>query len=417
MSPGPHLELLMPGTLSPRMLIVLLGALVAIGPLSIDMYLSSLPAISVDLATTPDAAHLTVSAFLLGFCIGMLVYGPLSDQVGRRVLILLGLGLYTVASIGCLAAEDIHALVALRFLQALGGGAAAVLGRTIVRDVFAAEDAARVLSLMQAVTMLAPLFAPVLGGHVAAWLGWRPLFGVLALFGIGCLAIVAAKLPETLPRAERSQGGIARAVGSYAAVLSHRRSLALIIGGGSAFAGMFVYITASPFVYVEHFGVRPEHYGYLFGLNILGILAMTLLNARLVRRYRVETVLALEALAAALAGAALACVTVAGVGGLGAIVALLLVYVGVTGPIGANCIGLLLGLHRADAGTASAAFGTTQFGLGAIASACVGFIDGPQSLGLLVGACGGACLMGIALACVHWRRRDAGCCGGIRAPL
>ena len=128
----------MPGTLSPRMLIVFLGALVAIGPLSIDMYLSSLPAISVDLATTPDAAHLTVSAFLLGFCIGMLVYGPLSDQVGRRVLILLGLGLYTVASIGCLAAEDIHALVALRFLQAFGGGAAAVLARTIVRDVFAA---------------------------------------------------------------------------------------------------------------------------------------------------------------------------------------------------------------------------------------------------------------------------------------
>ena len=155
----------MPGTLSPRMLIVFLGALVAIGPLSIDMYLPSLPAISVDLAATPDATHLTVSAFLLGFCIGMLVYGPLSDQVGRRVLILLGLGLYTVASIGCLAAEDIHALVALRFLQALGGGAAAVLGRTIVRDVFAAEDAARVLSLMQAVTMLAPLFAPVLGGR------------------------------------------------------------------------------------------------------------------------------------------------------------------------------------------------------------------------------------------------------------
>ena len=170
---------------------------------------------------------------------------------------------------------------------------------------------------------------------------------------------------------------------------------------------MFAYITASPFVYIEHFGVRPSHYGYLFGLNILGILATTLLNARLVRRYRVETVLVLEALAAAFAGAALAYVTVAGVGGLGAIVALLLVYVGVTGPIGANCIGLLLGLHRADAGTASAAFGTSQFGLGAVASACVGFIEGPQGLGLMVGACGSVCLLSIAVACVRWHRRDA----------
>ena len=135
-----------------------------------------------------------------------------------------------------------------------------------------------------------------------------------------------------------------------------------------------------------------------------------MLNARLVRRYRVETVLAVEAVAAALAGAGLACVTVAGVGGLGAIVTLLFVYVGVTGPTGANCIGLLLGLHRANAETASAALGTRQFGLGTIASTCVGFLEGPQSLGLLVGACGSACLLSIALACVHWRVSDAPSC-------
>ena len=383
-----------------RSLIVFLGALVAIGPLSIDMYLPSLPEISADLATTPDTTHLTVSTFLLGFCLGMLVYGPLSDQLGRRPLVLTGLAVFTLASAGCLLVNDVHALVGLRFVQALGGGAAAVLGRAVVRDVFAPSEAARTLSLMQAVTMLAPLFAPIVGGYVAEWFSWRAVFAVLTVYGGLCLALVALKLPESLAEADRSSGGLASAMRSYRTVLSDRHSLALVMAGAWAFAGMFAYITASPFVYIEHFGVQPRHYGYLFGLNILGILSMALLNARLVQRLPAERVLLSGAAVACIAGVSLTAVTLLQVGGLPAVVTALFFYVGVTGLIGANCIALLLARHRKQAGTATAAFGVTQFGLGALVSACVGLVQGPESLGVLVGACGSLSIASAVVACV-----------------
>lgn len=389
--------------ISSRWLIVFLGALVAVGPLSIDMYLPSLPAISADLATTPDATHLTVSTFLLGFCIGMLVYGPLSDQIGRRPVLLVGLGLYAVASVACVFADNVDALVWLRFIQALGGGAAAVLARTIVRDRFEVSEAARVLSFMQVVTMLAPLLAPLLGGYLAAWFGWRSIFWLLAGFGVLALLLVATSLKETLPVSQRVKGGLKGALNGYRTVLAHRQSVLLIAGGAAAFAGMFAYITASPFVYIEHFGVQPEHYGYLFGLNICGIVIMALLNARLVRLFSVERVLMACVSVAAVAGIALAMVTVMEIGGLEAIVGLLFFYVGVTGAIGANCVGLLMGFHRNNAGSATAAFGVTQFGLGALASAAVGLLSGPQSLGVMVGVCAAGCAVCIALACLVGR--------------
>lgn len=393
-------EVFVTATSNPKLLIVYLGALVAIGPMSIDMYLPSLPAISQDLATTPDRTHLTVSAFLLGFCLGMFVYGPLSDQVGRRPLILTGLFIYGLASAACVLVDDIHALIAIRFVQALGGGAAAVLGRTVVRDLFPVSEAARVLSLMQVVTMLAPLVAPIAGGYVADWLGWRAIFAVLACFGVVSLALVYTRLPESLAADARTQSGLRSALRGYGSVISNGRSRALLLGGAAAFAGMFVYLTASPFVYIDHFGVRAEHYGYLFGLNIVAIVAVSLLNAKLVRRFPVRSVLLAGAVVVGLAGAALAYVTVQNVGGLVAIVVLLIFYIGVTGSIGANCIGLLMAAHPSNAGAATAAFGVAQFGLGAIASACVGFIDGPPSLGILIGLCGLVSVVSIAIA---WR--------------
>lgn len=374
--------------LSPRAFVVFLGALVAVGPMSIDMYLPSLPAISADLATTPDTTHLTISTFLLGFCLGMLVYGPLSDQVGRRPVLLGGLSLYLLASIGCTLATDVHWLAALRFLQALGGGAAAVLARAVVRDHFDAGQSARVLSLMQAVTMLAPLAAPVLGGYLAGWLGWRAVFAVLVLYGLLCLTLVSWKLPESLPPERRMKAGIREVFTAYGRVLEDRRSRSLILGGGIAFAGMFAYITATPFIYIQHFGIAPQHYGYLFGLNIVGILCMALLNARLVRSGKVEAVLRSGAVVLACAGVALAVVTSLDVGGLAAVVALLFGYVSMMGLIGANSISLLMARHERRAGAATAAFGVAQFGLGALASSVVGLLPGPQGLGLMVGLCG-----------------------------
>lgn len=386
-------------TAHPKRLILLLAALVAFGPLSIDMYLPSLPLIARDLGAPEARVQLTIGVFLAGLCLGMLAYGPLSDRFGRRRLLLGGIALYLAASLGCALAGEVEHLLAWRLLQALGGAAASVLARAIVRDLFPVGDAARVLSLMHLVTMFATLVAPLLGGYLMLLAGWRSLFLMLMAFAGLCLAAVALKIPETHPPQARSHS-LAAAFIAYGHLALRPRALGYILCMGSCFAGMFAFITASPFVYIGHFGVSPQGYGWLFGLNIAGIIVATAANARLVGRLGPRRLLFLGALVAATAGSALALLVTLGLGGLPAIVVCVVLYVSVTGMLGANCLASLLAEFPQRAGAAAGLAVATQFGLGTAASALVGsFYDGtPLPMALVMGGCGAGCLVAATFA-------------------
>lgn len=383
----------------PRKLIVLLAALQAFGPLSIDMYLPGLPRIAADLASSESSIQLTITAFLVGLFVGMLFYGPLSDKYGRRPLLLGGISLYLLASLGCILAYDANQLVVLRFVQALGGAAASVLGRAVVRDVFPVNEAARVLSLMHLITMIATLIAPLLGGYLLLIFGWRALFVALMLFAGTVLVVTALKVPET-NIGESRDASIAGVFAAYFRILRHPLALGYILCMSFSFAGMFAYITASPFVYINYFGVQPQHYAWLFSLNIGGIILLVTINARTVRRSGPRRMLMVGAGIAATSGIALLITGSLGIGGLAAIVAGLFGYVGVTGVLGANCMANLLQHYPKQAGAAAGLAVATQFGLGALASSLVSALhDGtPLPMTLVVGLAGLLSASALAMA-------------------
>lgn len=379
----------MPQVSNPNRLIVLLAALVAFGPLSIDMYLPSLPLIASDLQASQADIQLTISAFLVGLFFGMLFYGPLSDKFGRRKLLLGGITLYLVASIGCFLATSAETLILARFLQALGAAAASVLARAIVRDLFPINEAARVLSLMHLVTMIATLIAPLIGGYLILIAGWRSLFLVLFVFAALVLLFTSWKIPETHHGASRgtSLGAVFKA---YLQILLQPVAVGYILCMSLTFAGMFAFITASPFVYIEYFGVSPQTYAWLFSLNIGGIILLVSLNARYVGHFGTQRLLVAGAGLAATSGLLLLFAGLTDIGGLTLVVLALLGFVSVTGVLGANCMASLLASFPDRAGAAAGIAIAAQFGLGALASFLVSSLhDGtPFTMALLVGLTG-----------------------------
>ncbi|GAA0691277.1 Bcr/CflA family multidrug efflux MFS transporter [Marinobacterium maritimum] len=387
---------------NPQRLIVLLAALVAFGPLSIDMYLPSLPLIAEDLQAPESSIQLTISAFLVGLFIGMLFYGPLSDKFGRRGLLLGGIGLYLIASIGCILANSAEWLIAARFVQALGGAAASVLARAIVRDLFPLNEAARVLSLMHLVTMIATLIAPLLGGYLILISGWRSLFMVLFAFAAIMLLFSAWKIPET-HHGDSRKASILAVFKAYLHIGVQPVALGYILCMALSFAGMFAYITASPFVYIDYFGVAPQHFAWLFSLNIGGIIVLVSLNARYVGKLGTQKLLIAGAALAAISGLVLILAGVSGLGGLPLIVAGLLGYVSVTGVMGANCMASLLSRYPEQAGAAAGLAVACQFGLGALASSVTSALhDGsPLPMTLIIGLTGVGSLLALSLTRSH----------------
>lgn len=388
---------------NPHRLIVLLAALVAFAPLSIDTYLPSLPTIAQDLAADPTLVQLTIGVFLAGLCLGMLFHGPSADRYGRRPVLLLGMLLYLGATIGCLMAGNIEQLIAWRFLQGVGGAAAAVLARTIVRDLFALNEAARILSLMHLVTMLATLVAPLAGSFLMLLHGWRTIFAGLFCFAATCLVASLWCIPETHP-ADKRAGSLGAALGGYWHIARNTQALAFILCMGLSFGGMFAFITASPYVYIEYFGVSPHGYGWLFALNIVGVIVVTLLNARLVGRLGPMAMLGVGAAIILVAGLGLGILGALGSFGLAAIVVLVVLYVSVSGLMGANCVASLLKLFPGNAGAAAGLAVSTQFAMGAAFSALVGALaDGsPRPMCLVIAGAG----LGAAVCYLWLRARD-----------
>ncbi|GAA4504228.1 Bcr/CflA family multidrug efflux MFS transporter [Pseudaeromonas paramecii] len=378
-------------------LFILLGALAGLTPLAIDMYLPAIPTIAHELGAGVEGVQLTVSLFLGGFALGQLVYGPLADSLGRRPVILFGLALFSLSSLGCVFVTDLSQLLVLRFLQATGGAAGAVVVNALLRDLFSGEDLVRAMSLVILTMTLAPLVAPMLGSFLLG-LGWHVIFGLLALLGAALCYMLYRLVPETLPPERRRPLRPAVVLGGFAGVLRHRVAMGHLLPGILASAGMFAFISGSPYVYIGFFGLSPLEYGMLFALNVGLMMLLTFLNTRLIRRWGQERMLRIGLFGVALAAVLLLVVGLTGLGGLVGLVIPVVLYVGQLGFIGANSMSLAMNHFGSSAGTASALAGTLRFGCGALAGWGVNLLPASSPLPMAGGmALCGFCALGLHL--------------------
>ncbi len=379
--------------------IILMGALTAIAPLSIDMYLPAFPAIASDLNAV-GRVELTLAAFFIGVALGQLFYGPFSDRFGRKPPLYVGLLLFIVASAGAALSESVETLVAWRFLQGLGGCAGMVIARAIVRDRCQPQEAARAFSLLMLVMGLAPILAPVLGSMLLQVASWRALFVILALFSLLCLCFVWRALQESHDTRHAVPLQWGKVLRAYGGLLRHRPFMAYTLASGLAFSGMFAYIAGSPFVVMQLHALSPQQYGWMFGVNAFGLIAASQINMLLLRHYAMTTLLTAGLLATATAGIFLASITALGVETLPMLLAGFFVFAASMGFIAPNAGAAALADQGAQAGTASALMGALQFALATLAGSSMSlWHDGTAlPLGVMMGLWGvSACLLPLLL--------------------
>lgn len=362
-------------------LVLIIGALSAFGPLSIDMYLPGLPALARDLGGTDWQAQLTLTACLLGLALGQVLVGPLSDAVGRRRPLLAGLAAYAAASLVCALVPSMPLLVLLRFVQGLAGSAGIVLARAVVRDLYSGDDLARFFALTMMVSGLAPILAPVIGGQLLRVTPWQGVFVVLALLGLALLASAGLGLDESLPPERRRGGGLGATLAAFRQLLGDRAFMTYALSSGLAFAAMFAYIAGSPFVLEHIYGVSPQTFSLIFAANALGIVAVSQIGARLVGRVSQQRLLALG-LGLSLAGGLLL-VAAAALGlALPGIALGFFLAVASIGLIAPNSTALALSEHPQIAGSASAFIGVLQYVVGAAITPLVGLLGTSTALPL-----------------------------------
>ena len=267
-----------------RLLILILGCLAAMGPMSIDLYLPAFPLLEREFGANAATVSNTMAGYFVGISLGQMIYGPVSDSYGRKGPLLFGLSLYTVGSVLCALSTSINYLVAARVLQALGGCAGMVICRAVVRDLFPPNQMARVFSALLLVMGIAPILAPSVGAQIVEWQGWRPLFCTMGIFGLVCIAGTLWKIPATQP----GSGSSLSVVGSfqtYANLLTHRGFLSYSVSCTFVRVGLFAYITGSPFLFQSFFHMSPKVFGLVFGVNAAGFVLASQINSRLVERY------------------------------------------------------------------------------------------------------------------------------------
>lgn len=380
----------------PLPLLLTLAALTAFGPMSIDLYLPSLPFLEKDLAAAAGSAQFTLAAFVIGLALGQALYGPLVDHYGRKRPLYVGTALYVLASVGCALAPNMESLVALRFVQALGSCAGVVVARAMVRDLFDAQTSARVFSMLMLVMGLAPILAPMLGGQLQLWFGWRANFWVLVLFGLACL-LASLTLPETrAPQPKGTPLGLARALASYRALLVDRRYMGFALTIAVCFGGLFAYISGSPFVLIELYEVAPEHFGWVFGGNALGMVIATQINRRLLQSYSSEALLRAGLIATALLGLLLLAATLLDLGLAGLLPPLFLVVASL-GFVMPNAAAAAMAACRGElAGSGSALMGTLQFAVATAAGVLLGLLQASSAVPLAA-VMAGCCLLALLL--------------------
>jgi DHA1 family bicyclomycin/chloramphenicol resistance-like MFS transporter len=366
-----------------------MGALTAIGPLSIDMYLPAFPAISSELSAT-GKIEFTLAAFFIGVALGQLFYGPISDSFGRKPPLIIGLTLFTVASIAASLSNSIEALILWRFLQGLGGCSGMVIARAVVRDRCEPQEVARVFSLLILVMGLAPILAPMMGSFLLQFAGWRALFALLTGFGVLLLLFIGIFLRESLNKTQAHPLQLTRVLSAYAGLFRHRAFMVYTLCGGFAFSGMFAYIAGSPFVMMQLHGLTPQEYGWMFGANALGLIAISQLNMVLLRHFSMTTLLRAGIIMLAISGLFLMATTLLKIDHLPLLLIGFFAFLCSLGLILPNAGAAVLADQGQQAGTASALMGALQFALATLAGASMSLWHDGSSLplGMIMGACG-----------------------------
>ncbi|GAB1693060.1 multidrug effflux MFS transporter [Krasilnikovia sp. M28-CT-15] len=355
------------------LLVVMLGLTTAIGPLSLDMYLPAFPAIAADFGVPDAQVQLSLTTCLIGLALGQLVGGPLSDRWGRRRPVVFSVTAYAVISLLCALAPAAPMLVALRLLQGLAGGFGVVVARAVVRDLYSGVAAAKFFSQLTLIFGVAPIAAPALGSAVLRVTAWPGIFVALGAIAALLALLVAARLPETLPPAQRAQGGLGETARVARRLLTDRGYLAFALGQGCAFAAMFAYISGSSFVFQDGYGISPTAFSLLFGLNAAGLIGLSQANRRLLDRFTPTRLLtgALVTQTVAAAGVLAA----AALGSLAGLAAALFVVVASIGMVMPNGTALALDRYPQRAGTAAALLGGIQSVVAAVAAPLAGLGD------------------------------------------
>lgn len=344
--------------------ILILSALMAFTSLSTDIYLPAMPRMSADLRGN---AELTITGFLIGFAIAQLIWGPISDHLGRRIPLFIGMALFVIGSAGCAMADTITDIVFWRVFQALGACTGPMLARAMIRDLFSRTRAAQMLSTLVIIMAIAPIAGPLMGGQLIKFASWHAIFWLLVVVGVLMFASLWW-LPETLKEEKRVNASVKGAFKNYASLLRNPKFMQYTLSLTSYYVAAYAFITGSPFVYIRYYGVAPAHYGWLFALNVLGVMGMSVVNRRLVSRYPLEQLLRYAtALAAAAAVAMAACVWLHA-GGLALMVGLIFLFFAMNGIIAATSTAAALDAVPGSAGSASALIGSLQYGSGIVSS-------------------------------------------------
>ena len=344
--------------------VIILSALMAVTSLSTDIYLPAMPIMAKELH---GDAELTITGFLIGFCIAQLIWGPLSDHLGRRKPLFIGMTLFVIGSVGCAFSTDITQIVFWRVFQALGACTGPMLARAMIRDLFSRTRAAQMLSTLMIIMAVAPIAGPLLGGQLIKFTSWHAIFWLLVVIG-ALMFISLFWLPETLPEDKRVKASLPQAFRHYQTLLGNKKYMRFTLCLMFYYVAAYAFITGSPFVYISYFGVEPQYYGWLFALNIVGLVGMSVVNRRLVQRYSLEILLKVATLVAATAALLLALAAKLEIGGLILIVASVFVFFSMNGIIAATSTAGALDAVPNVAGSASALMGSLQYGSGIISS-------------------------------------------------
>ncbi len=387
--------------------ILILGALATISPFSIDMYLPGFPAIAKDINSTIDQVQLSLTSYFIGIAIGQLIYGPLLDRFGRRKPLYVGLIIYIIASIGCAFTTSVDALIAARFIQALGGCAGMVAAQTLVRDLFPANKTAQAFSLIMLVIAVSPMIAPTVGGYVTASFGWNGVFVILAFITTVILAAVYFFLPGG-KGADASLSLKPRAVlGGFRIVVKQPQFMVYTLAGGLGTAAPFAYIAGSPDVFMNIYGLTEQQYGWIFALLASAMIGSTQLNHILLKRFKNEDLVKVAFIYQSAIGFLLVGGTLYGGWGLYSLLILMFIFLTGQGLIGPNSTALSLAPFSKHAGSAAALLGTWRMGIGAIITALVSALHNNTALPMvgMMAACSWGSLVLLMFCNAIVRRR------------
>ncbi len=341
--------------------------------LSTDIYLHAMPQMTEELNGN---AELTITGFLIGFAIAQLIWGPISDSIGRKRPLFIGLVLFALGSVGCALSTSIQQIVFWRLFQAVGACVGPMLGRAMIRDLFSHVEAAEKLSTLTIIMAIAPIVGPLLGGQIITFSTWHSIFWLLSVIGV-LMFFSVMFIPETLPKEKRNQASMRTAVENYFWLFKHRGFISNTLCVTFFYVAAYAFIAGSPFVYIKYFGVDPQHYGWLFAVNIVGVMFFSFINRRLVHQFSLKKLLRTATLVSALASVILALVVKANFASLWIVAAFIFVFFSMNGIIAASATAAALGYVPHIAGSASALIGSLQYGSGIISSLLLAFfLDG-----------------------------------------